>query len=152
MKEKYREGASAVVFRPVEAGYSVLLVHKPRKKDSWQLPQGGVEGEEDLRSAAMRELNEETGLNGDILGASARVYQYDFPPSYRRYRPDNVRGQRIRFIFVRVPASAIVRVDGQEIDAFAWISARELPRYISRKEYAELVRSLIMEGQELLAS
>src|SRR5437016_1222367 len=103
MSDVYRQAASILVLKPVEACipggecttiYQILLLHKPRKKDSWQLPQGGIEAGESVSDAALRELKEEASLEGcRILGTSERVYQYDFPASFRRFRPDNIRGQ-----------------------------------------------------------
>ena len=61
--------------------YEILLVHKPRKRDDWQLPQGGMEGDETPEMTARRELMEETGLKaGDAIHTSDGVYTYDFPP------------------------------------------------------------------------
>ena len=46
MEDCYRQAASLLVLRPAataKAGYELLLLHKPRKRDVWQLPQGGKE-------------------------------------------------------------------------------------------------------------
>jgi len=150
MPDVYRACASLVVFRPSGADFQVLLLRKPRKKDSWQLPQGGVEKGESLEGAALRELREEAGIDAKIIGRSDTVYQYDFPPSYRRFRPDNVRGQRIQFVFATVPADARIQVDAQEIDAFVWVSPAELANYLHRQQYLEIVHSLVAEGAHLL--
>ena len=147
----YRRCASIVVFRPAEGGgYEFLLLHKPRKNDVWQLPQGGCEGSETTEEAAVRELREEAGITVDILGRSTLEYTYDFPPSYRRFRPDNVCGQCVRFVFAFLREAQEVRVDHKEIDAYAWIRATELSRYIRRKEYLAIVERLIAEGEHLL--
>ncbi|NJP36864.1 NUDIX hydrolase [Alkalicoccus luteus] len=45
----------------------VLLVHN-KKHDSWSLPGGGVEAEETLAQAAVREVKEETGLAVTLQG------------------------------------------------------------------------------------
>ncbi|MDD5103666.1 MAG: NUDIX domain-containing protein [Candidatus Peribacteraceae bacterium] len=149
MKEIYRQCASVVVFRRTADGTQVLLLRKPRKNDAWQLPQGGVEAGESTEQAALRELHEEAGITVQLLGSSERIYQYDYPPSYRRFRPDHVKGQQIRFVFAEAAADAQITVDGEEINAFVWVTEADLPRYIKRKEYREIIYSLIGEGHLL---
>lgn len=138
-----------VLLRSSAEGVEVLLLHKPRKRDAWQLPQGGMEEGEDVRKAAFRELQEEAGIaQVTMLGQSREVYQYDFPASYRRFRPDNVRGQHIAFVFAAVPSSVTVTVDRKEVDNFAWVSAEHLPRYIRRPAYRDLVQHLLREAEQ----
>lgn len=148
-KEIYRQAASVVLLRSSSEGVEVLLLHKPRKRDAWQLPQGGVEEGEDVRKAAFRELQEEAGIaQVTVLGQSREVYQYDFPASYRRFRPDNVRGQHIAYVFAAVPSDVAVAVDHKEVDDFAWVSAAHFPRYIRRAAYLDLVRRLLREAEQ----
>lgn len=147
-KDIYRSCASVAVFRPTHDGYEMLLVHKPRKNDAWQLPQGGVEQGECTEEAAIREVQEEAGITPTILGVSDHVYQYDFPKSYRRFRPDNVCGQRVAYVFAIVAADTLVQVDEQEIDKYAWVVPNDLSRYIKRKEYRGLVAKLYEDGME----
>ena len=50
--------------------------------NAWQMPQGGVDKGEDPRAAALRELEEETGVTADkveILGETAGWVPYDLP-------------------------------------------------------------------------
>lgn len=160
MEEMYRQAASILVFRPTNLCtrdgcglvYQLLLLHKPRKRDEWQLPQGGKESGEDTTQAALRELQEEAGLRGEIFGASSLFYQYDFPSSYRQRRPDHIRGQRIEFVFGRVLEDALVTVDRHEIDGYAWVVPEQLPLYLKRKEYLSTVQELYEEGTGLLGS
>jgi 8-oxo-dGTP pyrophosphatase MutT (NUDIX family) len=152
MKEIYRSAASILVLRRHEGAHQILLLHKPRKRDAWQLPQGGCEKGESMEQAAVRELKEEAGIGGvRILGTSAKVYQYDFPPSYRRFRPDNVKGQRIVFVLAVLEGDPPVQVDGKEVDQFAWATTQQLHLYIKRKEYVELVRGLYEEARICLS-
>ena len=160
MQQVYRHAASILVLRPVEVCapggecqkiYQILLLHKPRKKDSWQLPQGGMEQGEDVTQAALRELKEEASLDGcRVIGKSERVYQYDFPDSFRRFRPDNVCGQKIEYVFALAPDNPQVVVDGKEVDAHAWIGIDQLTQYVRREEYLEIVRGLFEEAIRVL--
>ena len=46
----------------------------------WQMPQGGIDADENPREAVMRELWEETGVvNADYLGETGWL-SYEFPP------------------------------------------------------------------------
>lgn len=154
-KDVYRHAASILVLRssplcdPKGCGkvYQVLLVNKPRKRDNWQLPQGGVEGKESVTEAALRELKEEAGLGKvKILKKSKHIYQYDFPASYRRARPDHVCGQRIEYILAVVSSDCMVQVDDHEIVGYVWVFPDQLSQYIKRKEYRDFVKKLIREA------
>ncbi|MEI8230047.1 MAG: NUDIX domain-containing protein [Candidatus Peregrinibacteria bacterium] len=153
MSEIYRNCASIVVFRPAQGGrdFEVLLLKKPRKRDSWQLPQGGVEEDETTKEAAVRELSEEAGLEVECIGESATIFQYEFPKSFRRFRPDNVRGQRIGFIFGKTTRDVVVTVDQKEITEYQWVRPVGLSRFIRREEYLNVIRLLIREGEKLLS-
>lgn len=53
-----------------------------KEGDWWQMPQGGVDKGEDLDSAVMRELHEETGVLSHhvaIIGRSREPIRYDLP-------------------------------------------------------------------------
>ncbi|MDD5026493.1 MAG: NUDIX hydrolase [Candidatus Peribacteraceae bacterium] len=154
MMDVYRSCASIAVLRPAEQcsptacmpTFEMLLLHKPRKNDAWQLPQGGREKGETIEQAAVRELQEEAGITATVLGKSEHVYQYQFPASYRRFRPDNVCGQRVEFIMALVDASTHVQVDNREIDAFVWVKPSELSQYLKRVEYRKIAQAVMEEA------
>lgn len=155
MTDCYREAASILLLRPDADGrwdaFEVFLIHKPRKKDSWQLPQGGKEEGETYEDCAVRELKEEAGIGGvHVLGTSDKVYQYDFPKSYRRFRPDNICGQKIVYLIGTVGRDAVATLDEVEVDDCVWVTPDRIPSYVKRKEYLTLVRGLLDEARELL--
>lgn len=78
-------GAGAVAHRPTKKGIRILLVHRPRYGD-WTLPKGHLEGEESYQEAALRELVEEAGVEGELgplVGSIA--YRVQRKPKVVRY-------------------------------------------------------------------
>lgn len=151
MQDHYRQAASILLLKPRGQDYEILLLHKPRKNDAWQLPQGGVEAGENIEQAALRELNEEAGITGaKVLGKSEQCYQYDFPASYRRFRKDSVCGQCIHYVYALAPDNVQVTVDEKEVNEFVWVTLAEMEKFVKREAYRKLVQGLYSEALALL--
>ncbi|MCG8442548.1 MAG: RNA pyrophosphohydrolase [Caulobacterales bacterium] len=75
--------------------------------DSWQMPQGGIDPGEDPGAAAVRELQEETGVPASLvapLGAIDRWVVYDFPPhvlAHQQVKGRDWIGQKQRWFAFR---------------------------------------------------
>ena len=68
----------------------------------WQMPQGGIDGEEDPRDAVMRELWEETGVLNAVYLGETEWLTYDFPPyNGPPHRLSMFRGQRQKWFALR---------------------------------------------------
>ena len=123
----------------------VLLVHKPRKNDAWQVPQGGIEEGETPEAAAARELLEETGIaltEPPVL--CPQFYQYDYPEGFKRAKKPKYAGQHLAFVTALVPPETVVTVDKRELDTFKWVTPAEIGKYLKRKNYLKVVEKVIL--------
>ncbi len=91
------------------AGHIFVGQRKDRFEEAWQMPQGGVEKGEAPRTAALRELWEETGVTADlveIVAESAQWLPYDLPhdlvPQIWKGR---FRGQEQKWFLMRFQGS-----------------------------------------------
>jgi len=140
-KNPHRQCVSIIV---LNAKGDVLIVHKPRKNDAWQIPQGGIEEGENAIEAGKRELLEETNINlkeDPVL--CSQFYQYDYPEGFKRAEKPKYEGQNLQFVATHVPDDTIVKVDQRELNDFKWIKPDELKKYLNRRDYREIVEEVI---------
>jgi 8-oxo-dGTP diphosphatase len=122
--------AGGIVLRGEEGDRSVALVHRPRYGD-WSFPKGKLEDGEDEASAALREVEEETGLRchlGPIVGS---VTYKD-----RRGRPKVVR-------YFQMDADGGVFAPNLEVDELRWVPVEDAARLLSYAHDRRLLRRVV---------
>ena len=101
----------------------------------WQMPQGGIDPGEDEEKAALRELNEETGIRtARIIGRAREWMNYDLPKELIGVAWEGrYRGQTQLWFAARFEG-AESEIDLQpkpgherEFDAWRWVALEELP-------------------------
>ncbi|UAK26211.1 RNA pyrophosphohydrolase [Sphingomonas nostoxanthinifaciens] len=105
--------------------------------EAWQMPQGGLDPNEEPRAGALRELEEETGISPDlveIIATAPRTLDYDLPPDLvgKLWR-GRYRGQRQTWFLARfLGTDADVHIDQKhpEFRAWKWADPRHLPDMI----------------------
>ena len=106
--------------------------------DFWQMPQGGIDPGEELHAAALRELEEETGVlaaHVTILAQTREELLYDLPPELlgKMWR-GKYRGQRQHWLLMRFAGEdSDIRLDAHkhpEFSSWKWVEPDLLPELI----------------------
>lgn len=120
----------------------------------WQMPQGGISAGEDALTAALRELEEETGIRSvAVLAESPGWYTYDLPEKLRpKAWGGRFRGQRQRWFAMRFhgrDGEVALERPGHpaEFDAWRWAGIEELVGLVvpfKRAVYEQVVREFAL--------
>ena len=149
----YRANVGAALFNAQGLVFVARRADLPNAEGApggWQLPQGGIDPEEDPRGAVLRELEEEVGTaNATIVGEHPDWLTYDLPPELLgRALGGRYRGQRQRWFALRFHGrDADIRLDldpHPEFDAWRWADLAALPALavpFKRSIYATLAVS-----------
>ena len=105
--------------------------------DAWQMPQGGIEAGEDPAAAALRELEEETGVGAhlvDIIAQSANEHFYDLPDDLvSSIWRGKYRGQRQWWFLMRfkgADSDINIATKHPEFSRWDWVEGDRLPHLI----------------------
>ncbi len=123
----------------------------PTAHGFWQMPQGGIDRGEDVEAAALRELEEETGIGAalvEIIARTAQPLRYDLPPELvGKVWKGKYRGQEQHWFLGRFLGDDsdidLAASDHAEFSEYRWIRPAELVEFIvpfKRDVYAALIR------------
>jgi putative (di)nucleoside polyphosphate hydrolase len=106
-----------------------VLLAKRIKQNAWQLPQGGVNDNENLLDALYRELYEEIGLNDkdvSVIASTKHWLSYKLPVRMRRKGEPLFVGQKQKWFLLRFNGEDHqIRFDlssKPEFDAWQWVN------------------------------
>lgn len=132
----YRPNVGAMLFNRQGRIFVARRADMPNAEGSaggWQLPQGGIDDDEDPRRAVLRELAEEIGTDrAEIIGEHPDWLTYDLPAELIGVAlKGRYRGQRQRWFALRfLGQDGDIRLDldpHPEFDAWRWARLDELP-------------------------
>ena len=102
--------------------------------NAWQMPQGGIDPGEGPAEAALRELEEETGINSSkvvILAETQNWIPYELPPDLiPKLWNGKYRGQKQKWFLMRFlgeDTDIDIETEEPEFSSWKWIAPSALP-------------------------
>jgi bis(5'-nucleosidyl)-tetraphosphatase len=147
---RYRRDRSAgviVFFRDGQVCRFLLLLSRLTKRPLWEFPKGGVDAGETLQQAALRELQEETGMS------AADIRLLDGFEHREEYRFTSGKGDARVLVrkevtyFLAEARGTDVQLSAHEASQFSWLPLDEALRKLKYKARREMLRKAAAFGK-----
>ena len=122
--------AGGVLLRAADGGVEVAVIHRPKYED-WSLPKGKLEPDEGFEQAALREVEEETGMRAELRDELASI----------SYRDRKGRTKVVRYWLMRPLDGEFA--PGSEVDELRWLDPDAAAELLSYEHDAALVREAV---------
>jgi putative (di)nucleoside polyphosphate hydrolase len=119
LEKNYRAGVGIILINSEKKVFCGNRIDNP---DAWQMPQGGVDDDEDLLLAAKRELEEETSVkNIELIAESNDFYQYELPQEWiDRLWSGKYVGQKQKWFLFKCLKPEEINVKTTEPEFLSW--------------------------------
>jgi len=134
--------AGGVVYRINGGIIEIVLCGRniPRK---WSLPKGTPDGGETVEETALREVNEETGLDVEIQeGIGDIIYRFVLPT-------DSVRCHKVVHYFLMRPTGGETDNHDHEFDEVRWFPGEEALRILNYANDTSIVEKALVRVREV---
>lgn len=129
--------SGAVVYRRNKGVTEVALI---RVRDRWCLPKGQVEEGEGLQETALREVREETGLEGKVVEKLGDITYWFTNKTKER---ESIRiFKRVYFYLIRY-LRGDVRQHDKEVEEACWVRAEEAVKKLVYRTEREMMRKAL---------
>lgn len=147
----YRKGVGIMLFN---SNKKVFVGKRIDNTKAWQMPQGGIEYNEDTIEAMKRELQEETGITSiKIIKQSFLEHTYDLPEHLiRKLWNGKYKGQKQSWFLVKfLGEDNEIKLDQRnpEFNDWKWVNVQELTKLIVPFK-KKLYQKLIIEFKNLI--
>jgi len=121
---EYKRPESVLVLVYTQAS-EVLMLRRKFPNDFWQSVTGSLEWEENPQQAAVRELQEETGISQLELHDCQFSQNFEIYPIWReRYAPGITENQEHVFS-LELPEKIDIQLEPREHEEFVWLPKQE---------------------------
>ena len=143
--EKGKEKLGSRVNLPYRRGVGMMILNKDNlifvgkrldsKVDTWQMPQGGIDGDETVVEAGLRELVEETNIiNVELIAESKNWFYYDIPEFLvGKLWDGKYRGQKQKWLLLKFAGDEgeiNIATENPEFEEWKWVEMEMLPQLI----------------------
>ena len=126
-KFKQEKSCGAVVYNPKKHSFLIIKM----LNGNWGFPKGHTEDQETDIQTAIREVNEETGINIEILDGFKKSIKYiPFPEVLKKV-----------IFFIGITEEEKVTIDRDEIEDYTWCSYEEALKMITYKPQRDVMES-----------
>lgn len=139
MKTKIAVSSGGVVFRKINGEAQVAIANREGGK-IWCLPKGMAEKNESIEEAALREVEEETGLKGRIVGKLDQIEYWFY------WKPEETRYHKFVHFFLMGYISGDVSRHDFELDEVRWMpidAAIDVLSYKSERQVMIKARQML---------
>lgn len=150
----YRSGVGVMLLNRDNQVFVAARIDNPL--DAWQMPQGGIDKGEEPWPAALRELEEETGIKPRLverLAECAERLRYDLPEEWRprlwggKWKGQSQHWYLLRFLGRDEDVNLVTR--HPEFRDWKWVAPAQLPELIVPFK-RDLYRRLLSEFADFL--
>jgi len=140
---RYRKAIFVITYSETKKGIEYLLLKRKLHWSGWEFPKGGIEKEERIKSAIIREVKEETGL------APIRIIKLNFKGKYKykktlKDRP-GILGQTFNLYAAEVKKQKI-KIDTLEHSDYKWALFKEALKkltWLNQKKCLKIANSYL---------
>jgi 8-oxo-dGTP pyrophosphatase MutT (NUDIX family) len=136
---KHERSAGGLVLRRERGTYSGLLIGRSTPR-IWSLPKGHIEPNESIEMAALREVQEETGIEATIIVKLSDIRYW--------FYANKMKHSKIVHFFLMRYVNGTPQPQEGEVDEVCWVKLDEMPEmltHVNERRLIEIAQVIVKE-------